>query len=411
MTMGCANGSGVPHTKPGVRIARFDRAAPLRYGLVARCALGSLLLTGSSYLLHAQLTVSEKLAAVGDAPDTAPPLAQGLSPALKRHAVAAAMRKVADWQLERAEPGFNQDWTFATLYAGFMAVPDAAGGARYREAMLQMGRRFAWQPGPRLGHADDEAIGQTYLGLYLATHDPEMLTPIRATIDSVMRLPENKDKPLWWWCDALFMAPPVLVELYEATGDRKYLDFMDRQWWITSDLLYNKSDHLFSRDQTFLHAREANGQGIYWSRGNGWVMAGLVRVLTGLPAGDPMRVRYEELFREMAAKIASIQGTDGLWRPGLLNPAAYRLPEISGSAFYTYALAYGINAGILDRKQYLPVVKKAWGGMLAHIYADGRLGCIQPVGAAPGDYPPAASYVFGTGAFLLAGSEVYRLAH
>ena len=140
-------------------------------------------------------------------------------------------------------------------------------------------------------------------------------------------------------------------------------------------------------------------------------MAGLARVIPVLPADDPLRGKYIEQFREMAAKIASIQGADGLWRPGLLNPAAYKLPEVSGSAFYTYALAYGVNSGILDRKQYLPIVQKAWAGLLTHVFEDGRLGCVQPIGAAPGDYTETASYVFGTGAFLLAGSEVYRLAH
>ncbi len=377
---------------------------------LAACILVCVLAACSSPLA-AQLTAAEGQAAVGDQPQTAPPLATDISSALKRRALAKAMRKVADWQLSRAEPGFNQDWTFATLYAGFMAVPDAAGGAKYRDVMLRAGNKFHWQPGPRLGHADDAAVGQMYLDLYLRTHDSEMLAPIRSNTDQVMQLPDNKEKPLWWWCDALFMEPPVLVKLYQATGDRKYLEFMDRQWWITSGLLYNSHDHLFSRDKTFLQSHEANGEGLYWSRGNGWVMAGLVRVLSVLPAGDPMRANYIEQFRQMSAKIASIQGADGLWRPGLLNAAAYKLPEVSGSAFYTYALAYGVNSGILDRKEYLPVVEKAWAGLLMHIYADGRLGCVQPVGAAPGDYAPTASYVFGTGAFLLAGSEVYRLAH
>jgi len=373
--------------------------------------LACMLLAAGSCPLAAQLTDAEREPAVGDAPIAALPLAHGLSAALNRRSVVKAVRKVAEWQFKRAEAGFNQDWTFAALYAGFMSVPESAGGAKYRKAMLRMGKKFHWQLGPRLGHADDEAIGQTYLDLYLSAHDPAMLEPTRANMDSVMQLPLDKDKPLWWWCDALFMAPPVLAKLYDATADRKYLDFMDRQWWITSDLLYNKRDRLFSRDKSFLQAHEANGAALYWSRGNGWVMAGLVRVLSALPPDYPSRPKYIEMFREMAEEIASIQSADGLWRPGLLNPAAYKLPEVSGSAFYTYALAYGVNAGLLDRAKFVPVIERAWAGLLAHIYADGRLGCVQPVGAAPGEYAPTASYVFGTGAFLLAGSEVYRLAH
>ena len=361
--------------------------------------------------LTAQLTAAEKVPWVGDTPAAPPPLAADLSPELTRKNVSHAMQKVADWQLARAEPGFNQDWTFAALYTGFMAVPKAANGEKYQKAMLQMARKFNWQPGPRVPNADDGAIGQTYLDLYFRYHDPAMMAPIRERMDAVMALPDDPEKPLWWWCDALFMAPPVLTKLSGGTGDRKYLDFMDHQWWITSGLLYSPSNHLYFRDKSFLDKHEANGSSIFWSRGNGWVFAALARVLAVMPKDYPSRPKYVAQFKEMAEELAGLQGADGLWRPGLLDAAAYRLPENSGSAFFTFGFAYGINSGILERAKYQLVVQKAWQGLLSHIYQDGRLGCIQPVGAAPGDFTAASSYVFGTGAFLLAGSEVYRLAH
>jgi rhamnogalacturonyl hydrolase YesR len=361
--------------------------------------------------LWGQLTAAEQVPWVGDTPATAPPLATDLSPALTRKNVSHAMQKVADWQLAKAEPRFNQDWTFAALYTGFMAVPKAANGEKYQQAMLRMARKFNWQPGPRVPNADDSAIGQTYLDLYFRYHDPAMIAPMRERMDAVMALPDNPEKPLWWWCDALFMAPPLLTKLSRATGDRKYLDFMDHQWWITSGLLYSPSNHLYFRDKSFLDKHEANGSSIFWSRGNGWVFAALARVLAEMPDDYPSRPKYVAQFKEMAEALASLQGADGLWRPGLLDAAAYPLPENSGSAFYTYGFAYGINSGMLERAKYQPIVQKAWQGLLSHIYQDGRLGCIQPIGAAPGDYTAASSYVFGTGAFLLAGSEVYRLAH
>jgi unsaturated rhamnogalacturonyl hydrolase len=361
--------------------------------------------------LLGQLTAAEKISWVGDTPSTPLPLASDLSPELTHKNVSHAMEKVADWQLNRAEPGFNQDWTFAALYTGFMAVPKAANGEKYQQAMLRMAQKFDWQPGPRVPNADDQAIGQTYLDLYFRHHDKAMIAPIRARMDAVMAMPDNPEKPLWWWCDALFMAPPVLAKLSRATGDRRYLDFMDHEWWITSHLLYSPSNHLFFRDQTFLDKHEGNGSGIFWSRGNGWVFAGLARVLTEMPNDYPERSKYVAQFREMAQEIASLQGADGLWRPGLLDADAYKLPENSGSAFFTYGFAWGINSDILEQAKYRPVVEKAWQGLLSHIYQDGRLGCIQPVGAAPGDFTAASSYVFGTGAFLLAGSEVYRMAH
>jgi unsaturated rhamnogalacturonyl hydrolase len=361
--------------------------------------------------LFGQLTAAEKIPWVGDTPSTPLPLASDLSPKLTRKNVSHAMEKVADWQLNRAEPGFNQDWTFAALYTGFMAVPKAVNGEKYQQAMLRMSQKFDWQPGPRVPNADDQAIGQTYLDLYFRYHDKATIAPIRARMDALMALPDDPQKPLWWWCDALFMAPPVLAKLSRATGDRKYLDFMNHEWWITSHLLYSPPNHLFFRDQTFLDKHQANGRSIFWSRGNGWVFAGLARVLTEMPKDYPERAKYVAQFREMAQEIASLQGADGLWRPGLLDADAYKLPENSGSAFFTYGFAWGINSGILEAAKYRPVVEKAWQGLLSHIYQDGRLGSIQPVGAAPGDFTAASSYVFGTGAFLLAGAEVYRLAH
>jgi hypothetical protein len=227
--------------------------------------------------LWGQLTPAEKIPWVGDTPASAPPLATDLSPQLTRKNVSHAIEKVADWQLTKAEPGFNQDWTFAAMYTGFMAVPKAANGKKYQRAMLAMSKKFNWQPGPRIANADDGAIGQTYLDLYFLHHDPAMIAPIRERMDAVMALPDDPEKPLWWWCDALFMAPPVLAKLSRATGDRKYLDFMDREWWITSHLLYSPSNHLFFRDQSSLDKHQANGSSIFWSRGNGWVLAGLAR--------------------------------------------------------------------------------------------------------------------------------------
>jgi unsaturated rhamnogalacturonyl hydrolase len=375
-----------------------------------RAVIAALLLLVASSL-SAQLTAAEKKVWVGDSPVVALPLASDLSPQLTRSKVSHAIQRVADWQLARAEEGFDQDWTFAALYTGFMAVPETANGKKYRDAMLRMSKKFQWQLGPRPSHADDHAIGQTYLELFYRYHDQAMIAPTRERLDAVMQLPDDPQKPLWWWCDALFMAPPVLAKLSQATGERKYLDFMDHEWWITSNLLYNPQNHLYFRDSSYFDKHQANGKNIFWSRGNGWVFAGLARVLAVMPTDYPTRPKYVAQFKEMAEELASLQGSDGLWRAGLLDQTAYPLPENSGSAFYTFGFAYGINAGILDRTHYLPVVQKSWQGLLSHVYQDGRLGCIQPVGGSPDTFTATSSYVFGTGAFLLAGSEVYRLAN
>jgi rhamnogalacturonyl hydrolase YesR len=348
-------------------------------------------------------------AGAGDALDHAPPLAN-LSPALRRSAVSAAMRKVGDWELARSQPYFSQDWTFAALYAGYLAAAHALPEPRYEAAMLAMGNRFDWTPGPRKMVADDQAVAQTYLGLYRDYREPRMVLPTEEQFNALMKQPDNPAKPVWWWCDALFMAPPVWARLYSATHDTAYLNYMDREWWITSGLLYDPQEHLFFRDASFLKKHDANGEKLFWSRGNGWVMAGLARVLEEMPEDYPTRGKYLDQFRQMAARVARLQGSDGLWRPGLLDAQAYPLPEVSGSAFFVYALAWGINHHVLDRGAYLPVVSKGWAGLLQRVYLDGRLGCIQPIGAAPGAYSATSSYVYGVGAFLLAGSEVMELS-
>ncbi|HEU4636603.1 MAG TPA: glycoside hydrolase family 88 protein [Edaphobacter sp.] len=353
--------------------------------------------------------------ASGSAPDDPGPLATDISAELKPKAIQAVVEKVATWQLKEAEPTFNRLWTYAALYDGLLAASKTTGDSKFHDAVLKYSEQEHWQLiDNRFPHADDEAMGKAYMALYLedpkGSRKSERMANTKEVMDRLVARPDDPAKLLWWWCDALYMAPPVLARTYAATGDKKYLDFMDHEWWQTSKTLYNQQDHLYFRDERYLTQKQANGKNLYWSRGNGWVMGGLVKVLEVMPKNYRARAKYIEQFREMAQEVKAIQGKDGLWRSGLLDPDAYELPEISGSAFFTYAIAYGINEHILDRKTYLPVVEKSWKGMLQHVYADGRLGSIQPVDAQPGKFKPSSSHVYGVGGFLMAGYEMNRLA-
>jgi rhamnogalacturonyl hydrolase YesR len=360
----------------------------------------------------------------GSDPDDPGPLATDLSPALTPNAVGAAIRKVADWQLAQTQPYFsvvdktrNLDgriWTFAVLYTGFMAASQSLDDPKYRDAMEQMSKSYNWELRAKVPGGDDQVLGQTFLELYLLEKKPEQLASTRAALDAVLAAPRvelgGSQRIAWWWCDALFMAPPTWARMYAATGDRKYITYLDEEWAKTYQSLYDTQAHLYARDATFIGKTEKNGQKIFWSRGEGWVMGGLARTLEYLPTDDPARAKYQTQLREMAASLAKIQGTDGLWRSGLLDPASYDQPEISGSSLIVYGMAWGVNNGVLDRATYQPVIAKAWAGILSHIYADGRLGDIQQTGAQPSTFKPSASYNYGVGGFLLAGSEVRKLA-
>ncbi len=339
-----------------------------------------------------------------------------------KNATLEIMQKVADWQLANPSKHSPTDWTCGALDTGMMALGDLSANPKYRDAMLLMGRTNEWKPGPRIYHADDHCVGQTYCELFSLYHDPTMIAPLRQRFDYILANPskgkvqEQIKTPgvpggvmRWWWCDALFMAPPVWAKLYAVTGEKKYLDFMIKEWWATSDYLYDKDEHLYFRDDTYFTRKEANGRKVFWSRGNGWVMGGLVRVLQVLPANHPDRKRFVEQFQQMSAALIACQQADGLWRSSLLDPNSYPIPETSGSGFNCYALAWGVNQGMLDRQKFEPVVKKAWAGLTSYVAADGKLTHVQPIGADPKKFDPDLSETYGIGAFLLAGSELYRM--
>jgi rhamnogalacturonyl hydrolase YesR len=349
----------------------------------------------------------------GDAPVDAGPYATDLSAAFEPAAIDKALRKVADWQLARSTPYFDRIWTSSVMYAGFMAASQATGDPKYRNAMMDMAKHFDFQNRDRLPNADDVSIAQTYLDLYFQEKRPSLINHTKQDLDELLPLATIKPNDAripWWWCDALFMAPPVWARMYKATGDRKYLDYIHINWKRTSDLLYDKEEHLYARDASYINKREPNGKKMFWSRGEGWVMGGLARILDYIPAADPQRGFYVQQLREMSEKVASLQGSDGLWHAGLLDPQTYPLPEVSGSALFVYAMAYGVNQGLLDGAKYRPVIAKAWAGILRNVYADGRLGNIQQTGAEPAFYRPTSSFNYGVGGFMLAAAELKAMA-
>lgn len=351
---------------------------------------------------------------------------EGYSAAWTPEAVSRVMKQVADWQIEHFEEVKHRrtDWTNAALYLGMFqwaTLAEEKGDSTYFEWLMKIGNRNYWQPGGRMYHADDIAVSQLYLDMYKKYGKKSMIQPTLARTDWVIahpsqgsfeldyRQPETLER--WTWCDALFMAPALYARLYAMRGDKKYIRFMEREFKETYKQLFDEAEDLFYRDRRYLNEKEANGAKVFWGRGNGWVMGGLCQLLEQLPAKSKYRDFYEDLFVRMAERMADLQQADGFWRASLLDPQSYPAPETSGTGFFVYALAYGINQGILPAEKFLPVVEKGWKALISAVEENGKLGYVQPIGADPKKVKREMTEVYGVGAFLLTGCEIYRMCH
>lgn len=334
------------------------------------------------------------------------------------------MEQVADWQIahfqdlysDYKEPHHPLDWTNGALYVGMVKWAAMADTNTYYNWLKDIGEKYDWQLYERKYHADDHTVGQMYIELYRKFKDDKMIEPTKEQFNFIMYHPAqtalNWETPYhqsrWNWCDALFMSPPVWAKLYNITGDKRYLDFMMTEYKATTEFLFDKEEHLYYRDERFMSQLD-HGTKIFWSRGNGWVFAGLTNVMNELDVQSEEYNYFLDIYKKMAKKLLEIQTPEGHWAMSLLGQAFYPTPETSGSSFYIYGLAWGINNGILDKTTYEPAVKKGWHAMVGHVTEDGMLGYVQPIGAAPGKAWPDKTEVYGTGAFLSAGSEVYKL--
>lgn len=248
----------------------------------------------------------------------------------------------------------------------------------------------------------------------------EMLNPTFARTQWVIANPPDDNMKLdygtgkglekWTWCDALFMAPAVYVKLYTLTGDKKYMKFADKEFKDTYNYLYDKDEHLFFRDWRYFTQKEKNGKKVFWGRGNGWVLGGLSEILKELPAKDKYRKFYENLFVELSNSVLKCQQADGYWRASMLDPESYPSPETSSTGFIVYAFAYGVNAGILPAEKFMPAIEKGWKALVSAVEDDGKLGYVQPIGADPRHVTRDMTEVYGVGAFLLTGNEIYKMS-
>lgn len=352
---------------------------------------------------------------VGAAPAEAAPPASVLP---SRADVLTVARKVNDqWIGAHGDPGNNQ-WARATYFSGNMALYRATGEARYLTYTQQWATQnnYAINSGVATRVADNHVAGQVYYDL---NDVAPAANKIAAINESIRLMVHGTSQPTkvddWWWVDALHMAMPVFVRVARQTGDDAYLQKMFALYTNTKHTraLYDYTNELWWRDGDAKAARSPSGKLVFWSRGNGWALAAHAKILNLNP---DLGTRWPELrynIQGLARSLAKAQRTDGLFNVNLVDPAHFGGPETSGTALFAYGLAYGIRTGIIDRATYLPLVARAWNGMVTtSVHADGFLGYVQGVGLAPESSQPVTTNStadFGVGGFLLAASEVAQL--
>ncbi|MBO4463737.1 MAG: glycoside hydrolase family 88 protein [Prevotella sp.] len=325
-------------------------------------------------------------------------------------------------------------WTRAVYYEGLMALHDIDPQQRYIDYATTWANFHQWSPrnGINTCDADDQCCGQTYIELLPYTGrcrafdyvlDCKELNNVRANLAHQIQTPNPKNGSLygWWtWIDAIQMAMPLYMQMYQTLGDKQYLDHAMKMYrWSRNECgggLFNVKEGLWWRDADYVPPyKEPDGQQCYWSRGNGWVYAALVRCMNVLPKKSKAYKELKKDFLLMSKALLKCQREDGFWNPSLVS-TNYAMPETSGTSLFLYGMAWGVRQGYLKADVYGPACEKAWSAMVrVAVHLDGFLGWMQGTGKDPSAGQPL-SYDkvpdfedYGTGCFLLGATEYYKL--
>ena len=329
-------------------------------------------------------------------------------------------------------------WTRAVYYEGLMALNAVDPQQRYIDYALTWANFHKWTPrnGVNTCDADDQCCGQTYVELlpYTGKDYKELLGNVIANLDHQMVTPNNKKNATaktkgtqpslygWWtWIDAIQMAMPLYMQISKLTGDTKYRDHAFKMYlWSRNECgggCLNTKEGLWWRDADYVAPyKEPDGKNCYWSRGNGWVYAALVRSMNQLSPKDKAYKQFQKDFILMSEALLKCQHEDGFWHASLVSDAVYPTPEMTGTALFLYGMSWGINNGILKADIYRPACDKAWTALKSCLHNDGFLGWNQGTGKDPSAGQPVTFTSvpdfedYGTGCYLLGLSEYYKLA-
>lgn len=354
--------------------------------------------------------------------------------------IKSIMGRVNNYQNTHPWRENDDNWIRGTYYTGIMAAYQSTGDKKYLQQCDAWGEKLGWRiPKAKKGASESGAnlltCSQTWIESYIISKKKFKIEP---TIEHLEKpgLKNPVNEPLTWYfednrryCDALYVCPPVLAMLSKVTGNPKYLAWMDSFFWDVYGDLFDQNDHLFYRDQRFKYQNVApkskdireerdsskpyrvspNNKKVFWARGNGWVFAGIARVLKYTPTNYPNYNRYKELYLKIAVELKKRQQPDGFWYPNLDDPQDYGSKETSGTSFFTYGLAWGINNGLLSCEEYYPVVEKSWAALVSTVSEEGKVQWGQLVGGSPYKILQEDSHEYVSGMFLLAGSEMYKM--
>jgi len=320
-------------------------------------------------------------------------------------------------------------WDNAAYFTGNQAAYELTGRQEYLDYALRFANHNRWKGateqdkskweyktyGEDMRHvlfADWQICFQIYIDLYKLEHRAERL---QRTLEVMCHQAQMAEKDFWWWSDALYMGLPIFTKLYTITGDQKLLDKQYECFVWTDELLFDKEAQLYYRDGKYVYPKvktACNGGKSFWARGDGWVLAGLAKVLQDLPADSKYRPFYVKRFQQLAEGVARTQQEGGYWSRSILCEDDAPGYETSGTAFFEYGLLWGVNNGLLPKAKYQAVIDKAWKYLTTiALQPDGSIGFVQPIGEKPDPTKTVDAHSqapFGTGAWLLAACEYAR---
>ena len=346
---------------------------------------------------------------------------------MSKDEVMDVIRKVNGYWQETNTPKQWAFWDVAAYHTGNMAAYFLTKNEAYRKYSEAWAEHNEWK-GAKSNNkvewkytygekeeyvlfGDWQICFQTYLDLYTIEPEEKKIARAKEVMEYQMSTPHND---YWWWADGLYMVMPVMTKLYKVTGNPLYLQKLHDYFRYANSIMWDSEAKLYYRDAKYVYPKHksTNGKKDFWARGDGWVFAGLAKVLTDLPKTNMHRDEYRSRFKEMAVAIKAAQQPQGYWTRSMLDPEHAPGPETSGTAFFTFGMLWGINNGLLDANEYLPVVQRSWQYLTGTaLQESGKLGYVQPIGerAIPGQVVDQHSTAgFGVGAYLLAACEMYR---